>query len=196
MAVISVIGTGGVGKSFLVKQLASATCSPAFFEGEEGTIPKEILDSVFNSNGPRPRWKFFVNRLKQNLLRAKKISDSGIDVYTDDSSLSPHAIVAWEDVKYHEELHKISDELSNLKSDITILLVTSKEKIWNFVRQRCRCSEIDDKAVERAVIIQNEFLKLADDEKNIAVIDRNEMDFSKAEDLNNILKLIQKLKEN
>ena len=39
MAVISIVGTSGVGKSFLVKQLASLNCSLAFFEGELGGFP-------------------------------------------------------------------------------------------------------------------------------------------------------------
>ncbi len=55
MAVICIAGTSGVGTSFLVKQLASKECSPAFFEGEIGTIPKEIFESVFNGESPQKR---------------------------------------------------------------------------------------------------------------------------------------------
>ena len=55
MAVICIAGTSGVGTSFLVKQLASKECSPAFFEVEIGTIPKEIFESVFNGESPQKR---------------------------------------------------------------------------------------------------------------------------------------------
>ena len=59
MAVISIVGTSGVGKSFLVKQLASMECLPAFFEGEEGTIPGEIFEDVFTKGDPLNRGRWF-----------------------------------------------------------------------------------------------------------------------------------------
>jgi len=60
MVVIGVVGTSGVGKSLLVKQLASFYNDPAFFEGEEGVIPSAVLSSVFSSQSPVMRWRWFV----------------------------------------------------------------------------------------------------------------------------------------
>lgn len=190
MVVISVIGTSGVGKSFLVKQLASLTCSPGFFEGEEGVIPKDILESIIVSKNPIPRWEWFIKRYKENLEKAHKISDKlDIDCYVDGDSITPYGIIGFEKKIYHDRLYKLIDSIKNLRSDKTILLIADAEKIKEMIDNRNRNAENIDKTfvINRALEIQKSLIKICKSNKNIIVIDRSNLDFNKEEDLKSIL---------
>lgn len=105
MPIISIVGTSGVGKSFLVKQLSSLTQWPAFFEGEEGTIPNEILENIFNQGNPINRWRFFMERYKKNLEHATLISNNlNINCFVDGGALlNAKAILSYEDIIYKKK---------------------------------------------------------------------------------------------
>ena len=185
MAVISVVGTSGVGKSFLVKQLAAATCSPALFEGEEGTVPEEILNNVFKNENPIKRWEFFMNRYKSNLTKARSISAKGIDCFVDGANISPLAILPYEDKKYHEELEQQIAKLNGLDSDIITLLTANDICLNKLFKKRNRKTE-GVEAIERALKIQENYRKL----KHTIEIDRSDLDFTKLEDIEKVLGFI------
>ncbi|MFC1722977.1 hypothetical protein ACFL0V_02460 [Nanoarchaeota archaeon] len=184
MTVISIVGTTGVGKSLLVKQLAAATCSPAFFEGEEGTIPKEILENIKGGN-PTERWGFFLDRYKKNLERAKSLK---MDCYVDGAVMSAKATLVCEKEEYKEELSKMIDDIAELKSDIVVLLTASEEKIKENMEVRAR---VEPESLERAMKIQKAFIELGAD----IIIDRSEMDFTRVEDVDSVLEHIEEFKE-
>ncbi len=188
MSIISVVGTSGVGKSFLVKQLASLKSCPAFFEGEEGTISEKILKQVFQSDDPLPRWKFFVGRYVQNLSKARKISDIGIDCFVDGATLSQEAILPYEDPKYRPSIIKIMNKDPSLESDKIIVLIASKSYIKKAIDSRKRTSEQNKNALKRALFIQNEYIKLAKKNKKCILIDRTNLEFTREKDLFIILK--------
>lgn len=192
MAVISVVGTSGVGKSFLVKQLSSATCSPAFFEGEEGTIPKEVLKSIFSGESPVKRWKFFLDRYEKNLETAFKISKLGHDAYVDGAIISAEAILEYEKEEYKPKLLKMIDSLKRLESDIIVLLTADRKKIEEFISKRSRKSESSEEAIKRATSIQDSFIRLAKKRKNVLLVDRTSMDFTKNKDIQKLLERINK----
>ncbi len=191
MAVVSVVGTSGVGKSFLVKQLASYYCAPAFFEGEEGTIPKKILQNVFSAKTPYDRWKFFVARYVKNLSKAKIISQNCIHCFVDGSPLSTSAIMVYEEKKYHVKLEKIRSPLNKLWPDKTILLIASDAYLKKTIALRNRSTEQNKEAINRAIHIQNEYIVLAKKEKSVIIIDRTKLDFGSEEDM---MKIVKKLR--
>ncbi len=192
MAVISIVGTSGVGKSFLVKQLAAMECLPAFFEGEEGVIPEIVLKNIFAGNSPLKRWRWFIERNKKRLQLARKISDCGIDCYVDGAVMTSEAILADEQRKHHPELLKIIEGITHLKSDLLVLLIASEKKLREFIAVRGRRSEATNKAIARALRIQNEFIRLAKKEKDVIIIDRSKLDFNKEKDLKHVLEIIRK----
>lgn len=192
MAVIAVVGTSGIGKSLLVKQLASLYNAPAFFEGEEGTIPADILRSVFNDESPEKRWRWFLARYKSNLLKAHQISCLGIDCFTDGGVITARAIFAYEDKKHNPVFKEMIEDMSSLEADMVMLLVADKKTIVRLMKGRGRTSENNDSAVKRALFIQEEFKRLARKDKNILVIDRSQMDFYKVEVLSKITKKLDK----
>lgn len=191
MAVISIIGTSGVGKSFLIKQLASLECMPALFEGEEGVIPNKIFESVFDNSSPVKRWVWFAERYKKIIERARKISELGLDCYVEEGVITYKAILPYEDKRYHEELEGIIDEVEYLKPDKTVLLTANEGKLIELIKIRGRWSEQNKKALPRALKIQDEFIKLISKEDNSCIIDRSNLDFSKESDLKFILNKIK-----
>ncbi|MFW0837892.1 MAG: AAA family ATPase [Candidatus Komeilibacteria bacterium] len=195
MALISIVGTSGVGKSFLVKQLAALTQSPAFFEGEEGTIPAEIWDSIFDGSHPLKRWRWFMNRYKNNLERAAAIChNTKLDCFVDGAILSAQAILTYESDEHKAELTTLLKEYEYLHSDLIVLLTASKERLLEQIQSRSRDSEANAKAIDRALKIQEAFQILARQEKNVLLIDRSNLDFSNYDDVNNLwLQIKEKL---
>lgn len=191
MAVISVVGTSGVGKSFLVKQLASLECMPGFFEGEEGVIPHEILQSVFSRKDPVKRCKWFFERYKRTLTRARKISDAGLDAYVDGAPVTVEAIMSDEDDKDHKQLLEEIEGIIQLKSDVVVLLTASHDALKELITNRGRTSEQHEAAVNRALRIQNEFLRLTNGEKNVIILDRSKYNFAEEKNLHEIRALIK-----
>jgi len=162
--------------------LAAIECLPAFFEGEEGTIPTEILENVFSNDDSSMRYNWFINHYKKILSNAKKISESGLDCYTDCSELSARAILTAENADINFVLPK---------SNQIILLTASKEKLHELISLRNRNSEKNEKTIIRALKIQDHFIELTKNER-VLIIDRSKLNFTKEEDLKLILKEIKK----
>jgi deoxyadenosine/deoxycytidine kinase len=183
MAVIAIVGTSGVGKSFLVKQLASLENVPAFLEGEEGIIPKEVFAEVWEKKNPAKNWNWFMTRNKIQLERARKISDAGIDCFIDCTPEIYEAFLADESKDQHPALLKLIESASHLKSDKIIILTANEKKLRELIVQRDRKAEEPGKTTERSLRIQEAFLRIANREKDFVVIDRTDLDFTKEEDL-------------
>ena len=191
MSLISIVGTSGVGKSFLVKQLAALNCMPAFFEGEEGVIPNEMFDGIFSDEDPVGRFDYFIDRYKANLNHARQVSNAGLDVYVDGANISTQAISFNEDEKYREILQKKVDIIKDNASDLIVLVTASSEKIRQMITDRGRASEKSMNAYSRAIKIQNIFLKLVEGRDDVIVLDRTNLRFENEKDLRMIDGLIK-----
>jgi len=194
MAVICIIGTSGAGKSFLVRQLASKYCSPAFFEGEVGTIPKEIFQSVFNGELPQKRCEWYVDHYIKTFKTARDISDKlGINCFVDGAPITAYANVYLDDPNYLEELLKIVRKVDEFKFDKIILLTINKDKLKEFISKRGRTEEPITETIERSLRLQDELIRLSKKQDEVIIIDRSNLDFSKEEDLKIIIDKINSL---
>lgn len=192
MAVISIIGAPGAGKSFLVKQLASLDGCPAFFEGEGGTVPASVLKSVLSDPDPVVRFEFFLERYSKNLERARKISDIGINCYVDGAVQSFTAMILYEAEEHRAALQKVADKVANLTSDKVILLTANEAKLKEMMVARGRSLEKNKESIQRALDIQKKFLEVAEQDTGIVIVDRTEMDFLKEDDLKKVKSIILK----
>jgi deoxyadenosine/deoxycytidine kinase len=191
MAVISIVGTSGVGKSFLVQQLAALENLPAFFEGEEGVLPPEILERIHSKEDFVGCFQWFVDRCKQRFTRAQVISQHGLDCYMDGAVMTNDAVLATEAAELQPQLRRIVDEIRHLESDKIVLLIASKEAIRSYIAKRARTSEQNDAALTRAMNVQDAYLRLAEGRDDVIIIDRTQLEFTRREDLLVIQKRIR-----
>lgn len=194
MVVISVIGAPSVGKSFLVKQLACLNCKPAFFEGEKGVFPQEVLKLLNAEKDSEERFEWILSRYKETLERAHKISKNGIDCYVDGDILS---VEAWLKAEVGDKspavLKRWLEENNHLRVDKVIILTLPEDKIKDNLVERGRESEQSDFIYERALRIQKACEDIAEDNDNVFLVEREDIDFTKGKDLQWIDKNIKKM---
>ena len=107
-------------------------------------------------------------------------------------NLSTQSILFYEDEKYREVLQKKVDTIESYGSDLIVLITTTDEKIKQMIAGRGRTSEQTEIAYLRAVKIQNILIRLAQDRKDVLVVDRTGLRFENEKDLRVIDALIKK----
>lgn len=187
MTVISIIGTSGVGKSLLVRQLAALENAPCFLEGEEGVIPPEIMEKITDRSDPIGLFNWFAGRYKRNLENAHDLAKK---CYVDGAIMSIEAHIIEQDATHHATLRMLLDDTAHLESDKTLLLVADENKLRHFLNIRGRRTEQTDAMLKRSMLIQDEFLRIAERERDVIVLDRSELDFHRIEDLRVVQNLL------
>ena len=151
MAVISIVGAPGVGKSTLVRQLACLNCAPAFFEGEEGVFPKDVLGVLNSPIDSKQRYEWILDRFQRILIKAHTISQQGIDVYVDGDILTLEAWLNAETGAHSRPiLQKWLESNKDLRAHMIVALTASTQKIEENIKSRGRESEQNSFIVNRA----------------------------------------------
>lgn len=185
MAVISIIGCAGVGKSTLVRQLAALNRAPAFFEGEEGVFP-EVVTSNLITEDPVGRERWFVSQYITSLQCAHAISTLGTNSFVDNASpLTIRSYAAISPNAHTQDLQELITQLESSVADLTVVLVAKPEILAAYIAERGRVSEEVVSIAEQAARVQEYFIKFAMEYRAL-VIDRTGMDFHSAEDLQSI----------
>ncbi|MFT4249934.1 MAG: hypothetical protein ACMXYD_01070 [Candidatus Woesearchaeota archaeon] len=193
MAVISITGCPGVGKSFLAKQLSSYLSLPVLLEGEEGTIPSWVFEDVLSGGSPVKRWKFFLDRYALALTRARTISQAGVSCIIDMDERIVPALITYENELYREELDAlVKEEFHPPPVDVTILLLSSKEQIQEFIKKRGRSSENNSEMLTRSMHIQEQLLSLLEGEDSVICLQREEYNFTQEKDVQRVVDAIKK----
>lgn len=192
--IISIVGSPGVGKSFLVKQLACKNCLPAFFEGEVGIFPKRVL-AVLNAEKDSPkRFEWIIERTKEILERAQIIANSGVDVYIDGDVLQVEAWLKAETGEYSREvLSKWLEENRHLMADKVVVLTASEERLRKNMESRARVFEQSDFIQNRAFRIQKAALELPSKYNHVQMFDRSDYEFTDENDLEKIASFIKSI---
>ncbi|MFH0869742.1 MAG: hypothetical protein V1866_01650 [archaeon] len=187
MAVISIVGCPGIGKSFLAKQLACADCVPAFFEGETGIFPESVLAVLNSEIDSKERYDWLLARYKRTLERAHRISELGIDCYADGDILTMSAWLKAEmGEKSPAKLKQWIEENKDLKADLAIVIYSSEQKIIAEIKKRGRKSEQNDFIIQRSLRVQRACIELAKKNKRAILIDRTDLDFSNPKTLQDL----------
>jgi len=192
--VISIIGAPGSGKSFLVKQLACKQCLPAFFEGEEGIFPEDVINVLNSEQDSHQRFQWLLNRTKKILEHAREIANNGMAVFVDGDVLQ---VQAWLDAEIGDKspavLNQWLKENMHLQADKVIILHASLEKLLANRESRGRLSEQNDFIKQRSERIQAAALKLIDSNIHARILDRSNLEFTDGKTLDNILEFISKI---
>jgi len=200
MTSISIIGTTGVGKSFLVKQLAALNCCPAFFEGEIGVFTPRIMKLLATRTNQYELNSWFIARFKRMILAANKISSlrtdqiHRIDCYVDASMLYALAIHRATGSSARVIQHILQNV--HLQTDKTVLIVMSPTGLRRMIKLRGRKIEQNKSYFDLCLRIQDELIAIANEQNKsgnkILIINRDKLDFTKNSDLKLISTKISK----
>lgn len=192
MSLISITGMPGVGKSFLAKQLSSFLSSPVILEGEEGSIPNWVFEDVLSKKSSVRRWNYFLDKQNLTFKRGEKISNSGITCFIDANPLMMKSLIRTEPKEFRKDLEEVFSNLCPVKIDLTILLITSREKLENLVKLRSRKNEENlELFVGRSLLVQKNLIDNSKKRKNIIVVDRTNLDFKDEDTLKIIVEKIK-----
>ncbi len=189
MAVVSIVGCAGVGKSLLVKQLAAISQSPAFFEGEEGVFPAAVSNNLITTD-PLAREKWFIDQYTQSLSKARRISEIGYTCFVDNAS--SFTIRSYLAIAHSKFLDTLSTELAMLNTvspDRVVILTATEENLFQNITARGRSFEEAEPIAKQALLVQSEFLKFQD-APGVSVLDRTNLDFHNPNDLARIKDII------
>jgi deoxyadenosine/deoxycytidine kinase len=194
MAVISIIGCPGIGKSFLAKYLACKNCLPGFFEGEAGIFSDEVLAVLNGEEDSEQRYEWLFGRYKKTLERAHKISEQGIDCYVDGDVLTAEA---WLNAEIGDKSPKILkrwlEDNKHLMAHKVIILYSDEDKVVKTIQGRGREAEQSDFIIQRALRIQREAIKLAKKYPHTILVDRTNLDFTDPKTLKELEEKIRRL---
>lgn len=193
MSIVAITGASGIGKSFLAKQLCSYLSVPVILEGEEGTIPNWVFKNVFSGEDPTERWKFFIERHNAIYANAHKISQVGLPCLLDVHPCMVDVLKGYEKEQYLSKIEEIASMLDSLSYSVTVLLTAKEETLRDMIRQRGRLSENDiEQTVQRSLYIQEKLLGLLGENSNTIVLERDDYDFAKESDLEEIYEKLRK----
>ncbi len=191
MPVISIIGAPGVGKSFLVRQLACLYCMPAFFEGEEGIFTGNVLKILNGKVDSKERFVWLLTRYKKNLEAARKASNAGLTCFVDGDVRS---MEAWLEAETGEcsktGLKGWIKENQYLKADKVLILVASERKLAENRKQRGRSAEMTDFIYTRMLRVQKGMYSVAKHHKACILLDRTKLDFTDRKTLDKICRML------
>ncbi len=182
MAVISIIGCAGVGKSTLVRQLAALNRAPAFFEGEEGVFPEVVTKNLVTAD-PVARERWFVQQYLASLRSARHIASLGVTSFVDNASpitIASYAAIAEHEV--HVELEALIAELARHAADVTVVLTAEPHVLAAYIAKRGRVSEEVVSISKQAERVQEQFVRFAE-QYGAMVLDRTGLDLQNEVDL-------------
>lgn len=189
--VIEIIGSPGVGKSFLVKHLACKFCCPGFFEAEDGIWDPKVLKVLNGEEDTQYRYEWIIGRTKQMITKARKIADAGITSYIDGGY---HLVEAWrggELGKYSQPyLDTWLEENKEFLPDKVLMLGATDEYILDGIRGRGRSTEQTDFILDRALRWKQAALDVVEKYDYAGMFDRTNSDFSKIEDFQKLIDFI------
>jgi deoxyadenosine/deoxycytidine kinase len=192
--IIAIIGAPGSGKSFLVHKLAEKLHALAFMEGEVPDFPPEIFTKLKENICDLEVFLWFRHKLIKEMVEAKKVAHLGKVILLDTFwKCSECYLDLIEDLEERKEASRLLEEDARIipLPDKIILLKASEEKLREFMQQRGRSFE-NEETLQVNLFLQQEYERIftLDRFSNLIIIDRDNLDFEKEEDLMEIIEII------
>lgn len=178
--IIAVVGGPRSGKSFLTKKLADYYGGVAFIEEE---LPLRIQENLKRDVRDIERHLWFRNQQVKIFLQAQELKRRGqvaiLDNFWISYQLYLEATTGFER-EVVDELAEIDRQMFDWP-DLVILLCNSEQGIREFIKKGGREFDNSEEYIQRTILpinaIQEKFFKSHQGVKNVAVIDRDGLDF-------------------
>jgi deoxyadenosine/deoxycytidine kinase len=196
--IIAVVGGPRSGKSFLVSRLAEYYKGVAILEGEESDFPERIREDIQKNIRPLERIVWFRNKLVQEYLKAIKKKEEGHVVITDNFWISYQLYIEALANDFEGELINnvaLIDRETLPWPDAVILLTLSEEGVRNFIKRGGREFDQTEEFIQKQALpvhrLHEKFFSREGMQKNVLIIQRDELDFEKQEDLQTLIEKIE-----
>ena len=180
---VAIVGGPGVGKSTLVRQLGDLYHNGSYGEGEKGVWDPRVLMDIEAGLNPVGVSEYFGELFEAN-YRVAADHDRPIRViFIEGARITLEAHIVEYPSESHAELHETIKIGDKWKPDCTIVLTSSTDTIEKHIRQRRRAHEQVENMVRRFRLIDAEFRRLARDESNAILLDRDGIEFHERDGL-------------
>jgi len=196
--IIAVVGGPRSGKSFLVSRLAKYYKGVAILEGEESDFPERIKEDIQKNIRPLERIIWFRNKLVREYLIATKEKDKGNTIVTDNFWVSYQLYIDALANDFEGQL--INDIAQTDKEtlpwpDVVILLALSDEGVRDFIKRGGREFDQTEDFIQKQALpvhrLHEDFFNREGTKKNVIIVQRDELDFEKQEDLQVLIEKIE-----
>ena len=194
--IIAVVGAPASGKSFVVKKLKEYFNAEAFFEGEVETLPKRIIENLSQKTRNFETIMWFRNQRVRDFLEAEKLKKKGKNVILDTfwitNQLYINSMLQGFEKELAEQVGGMDNEIMP-RPDLIIFLQIDEKNIREFIKQRGREFDQNEEFIQRILSVNKEHEDFFKKNKfeNVLFIRRDEMDFRREEDFQELIRRIK-----
>lgn len=186
---VAIVGGPGVGKSTLVRQLGDLYHHGAYGEGEKGVWHPRVLADIEAGRNPVGVTRYFADIYDANYRDAADHDRPGRTLFFEGARITLEAHMAEYPAESHPALRGVLSVGDWWNPDRVIVLTSSTDTIEKHIRRRNREYEDVERMVERFLLIDSEFRRLAPLYANTVVINRDNTEFHERAGLVDVIRL-------
>lgn len=184
---VAIVGGPGIGKSTLVRQLGDLYHNGAYGEGEKGVWDPRVLEDIAAGRNPVGVTEYFAQLYDANYRDGLANDAPGKVIFFEGAKITLEAHMAEYPPECHAALRRVLRIGDSWHYDRVIVLTSSTATVEKHIKLRNRPHELAEQMVWRFRVIDGEFRRLASQERNAVLIDRDGMEFHERSGLDAII---------